>query len=174
MTFDTFTVRPGIEEAIAAARRMAECPKGWLTLLGMYGTGKSHLAMAAVYERLQSGRFGWFITSGQLLDRWRSWFDRKDEEFDFSKRFERDCNAEYLVIVDDLGSERGTEWATERLTMFLDYRYIRGLPAIITTNYPEEVLARRSGGRIADRVFDRRTGRVKVVYMDCGSYRTGK
>jgi len=174
MTFDAFKIVRGTEKAIVEAKLMADSPQSWLTLLGMYGTGKSHLAMAAVYTRLQAGHFAWFITSGKLLDRWRSWFDRKDEQFDFSERFERDCNAPYLVVVDDLGSERGTEWATERLTMFLDHRYGRNLPTVITTNYPKEVLAERSGGRIADRVFDRRTGMVKVVYMDCSSYRTGK
>jgi len=174
LTFTGFRTLPGTEAAIAEAKRMAECPAGWLTLFGIYGSGKSHLAMAAVYERLQAGNFSWFISAGGLLDRWRSWFARKDDEFDFAERFDRDCDAKYLVVVDDLGSERGTDWARERLTMFLDHRYGYGLPTIITTNYPPARLEGTSGGRISDRVFDRRTGRVKVVHMDCGSYRTGQ
>lgn len=150
---------------------MVDADIGWLTLVGEYGCGKSHLAIAAVQERLDKGDWGWFISSGRLLDRWRSWFD--DKEIDVTEGFQFDCQVKSLVVVDDLGSERGTEWATERLTMFLDYRYGHNLPTIVTTNYIQGALAQKSGGRIADRVFDTHTGKVKVVFMDCGSYRTG-
>lgn len=171
MTFETFTRRKGTEIAFMECTNMALDPQGWVTLLGSFGSGKTHLALAAVYALLAQGKYGWFITAGGLLDRWRSWFS--DEERDFSERFEADCSRSSLVVVDDLGSERGTEWALERLTMFLDHRYGRDLPTIITTNYPKRILARHSGGRIADRVFDRSTGKVRVVMMDCTSYRTG-
>lgn len=171
LTFDRFTHRKGTSTAFKEMKRMATDPRGWSILMGGYGSGKTHLALAAVYDLLRQDKFGWFITSGGLLDRWRSWFS--DEEHDFSERFENDCSREHLVVVDDLGSERGTEWALERLTMFLDYRYGRDLPTIITTNNDQPTMARRSGGRIADRVFDRNTGKVKVVMMNCGSYRTG-
>ena len=170
LTFDRFTRRKGTGEAVRETKRMVTEPEEWATLVGGYGSGKTHLAMAAIYELLQQGKFGWFTTSGGLLDRWRSWFS--DEERDFSERFEADCSRTHLVVVDDLGSERGTEWAMERLTMFLDYRYGRNLPTIITTNNDQKTMGRRSGGRIADRVFDRHSGKVKVVMLNCGSYRT--
>ena len=170
MTFSTFETIPGTAVALAVATKMAVAPEGWLTLLGEYGTGKTHLAMAAVYALLDQGQRAWFTTAGELLDRWRSRYGK--EEMDFGQMFQSDCLRPSLVVVDDLGSERGTEWAMERLTMFLDTRYGRNLPTIITTNNDKPTLARRSGGRIADRVFDHHTGKVQVVVMDCPSYRT--
>ena len=39
-----------------------------------------------------------------------------------------------LLIIDDLGAERGTEYAVENVFNVIDRRYRSGKPLIITTN----------------------------------------
>ena len=39
-----------------------------------------------------------------------------------------------LLIIDDLGAERGNEWTGERLYLIVNRRWLDGLPTIVTTN----------------------------------------
>lgn len=56
-----------------------------------------------------------------------------------------------LLILDDMGAEKTSEWTKEILFNIIDYRYNEQLPLIVTTNcVPEELK-----GKIGDRNFDR-------------------
>ena len=56
-----------------------------------------------------------------------------------------------LLIIDDLGAARITEWSDEKLFEIVDYRYSQELPIIFTTNVtPAELRA-----KISDRTIDR-------------------
>lgn len=165
--FDNFIVRKGTEEAFAACKKMAENPQGWLVLQGPRGCGKTHLLSAignAWYNKVYHPR-----TTASLLDIWRGRFDHGD----FMEWFDGHCNMDNMVV-DDLGTEKPTDWAVERLTMLLDHRYGRQLPTVISTNLVEEEMARVLGPRIADRVFDRGSGLCKIVAITASSYRTGR
>ena len=59
------------------------------------------------------------------------------------------CN---LLVLDDFGTERPTEWALETLFKIVDYRYNEELPMIITTNYTPKDLKNHVGDRIFDRI----------------------
>ena len=39
-----------------------------------------------------------------------------------------------LLVIDDLGLQKETEWTVERMTEIVDGRQRRGVPTIITTN----------------------------------------
>jgi hypothetical protein len=64
-----------------------------------------------------------------------------------------------LLILDDLGTEKLTDWAAEKLDTLIDHRYIKGLPLVVTTNVPAAQLS----PRIASRLQDRRLGRVVTL-----------
>jgi len=56
-----------------------------------------------------------------------------------------------LLILDDLGVEKGTEWAAAKLDAIVDYRYLEKLPMVITANtleLSERILDRMREGRI--------------------------
>ncbi len=55
-----------------------------------------------------------------------------------------------LVVLDDLGTEKMTEWASEQLYRVLDGRYDRGLPTIITSNVQSDSLDPRILSRYAE------------------------
>lgn len=62
-----------------------------------------------------------------------------------------------LVIFDDLGAERGTDYALEKVYNIIDSRYRKSLPMILTTNLTIEEMKRDMDirySRIYDRVFE--------------------
>lgn len=59
-----------------------------------------------------------------------------------------------LLILDDLGSERGSDYALEQLFLIIDTRYRTGKPMIITTNLTAEELKNPTDLRY-ERIYDR-------------------
>lgn len=48
-----------------------------------------------------------------------------------------------LLIIDDLGKEKPTEWVLEKLFLIVNNRYNNYLPIVITTNYNRNQLRER-------------------------------
>jgi len=57
-----------------------------------------------------------------------------------------------VMVLDDLGAERSTEWADSQLFLLVDDRSVRRLPTIVTTNLSGPELRARYGDRIIDRL----------------------
>lgn len=53
--------------------------------------------------------------------------------------------ASSLLLLDDLGSERPSEWARDAIAALVQHRHSRGLPTIVTSNFAPSALARRLG-----------------------------
>jgi hypothetical protein len=109
-TFATFDhLVPGIQAAYLRALVFARRPAGWLTLLGPYGCGKTHLAAAIAHEVLAHDVPVLFVVVPDLLDHLRATF-RPDSQVSYDERFEL-VRTVALLVLDDLGTESGT--ATE-------------------------------------------------------------
>ena len=134
-TFETFegAVTPGVREAYEAARRYADDPQGWLVLSGGYGVGKTHLAAAIANHQLTRGAHVFFSIVPDLLDHLRATF-APSSDAPFDEMFDRVREAGLLVL-DDLGAENSTAWATEKLFQLINYRYNFRMPTVVTTNH---------------------------------------
>lgn len=164
-TFDTFDAKvPGLREGFVVARSYAEDPQGWLLLMGGYGTGKTHLAAAIAHERLAAGSSVYFAVVPELLDHLRSAF-APGKDISYDEMFDKIREVELLVL-DDLGAENGTAWATEKLFQLINYRYNYRMPTVLTTN---NQLQTRMDDRVRSRLND--LGLVQHLIINAKDYR---
>jgi len=140
--------RRNLQRAFDLAREFALQPKGWLTLIGSYGCGKTHLAAAIANERVAHSHPALFVNVPDLLDHLRATYS-PTSSVTYDERFEIVRNAP-LLILDDLGTENATPWASEKLYQILNYRYNSQLPTVITTNHRLEEIDMRLRSRIGD------------------------
>jgi hypothetical protein len=137
---------------LACQRYAAEWPasKPFLLLLGNKGTGKTTLACAVLrkawYEHGARGQF-WPVID--LLDRYRRTFDvdRATETLDEADQQMRRVP---LLVLDDYGAHKGSEFAEERLFALIDYRYREHKPTVITSNVTLMEMSDRVRSRFTD------------------------
>lgn len=115
-----------------------------------WGTGKTHLACLMLFRALGAGRPGRFLYVSDYLDEVKRRFDGAGEQ---AEAYTARVAAEPLLVVDDLGGERGTDWQREMLRSLIDRRYRAGRTTVITTNCtrPADV-GELLGGAVASRL----------------------
>ncbi|WP_457677809.1 ATP-binding protein [Thermovibrio sp.] len=128
-----------------------------IVLYGPPGTGKTHLAVATLKNVIEyKGLRGIFCDFRGLLISLRNSFsspsDSTAEILDSARRAP-------LLVLDDVGAERNTEWAKEMLAEIVNFRYTHNLPTIITTNLTfdssgEESFVSKFDGRTESRIYD--------------------
>ena len=138
-SFSTFTTYPNedllraIDKARGFAAGFPVVEKG-LLLIGRPGIGKTHLAVAALREVvLRTGARALYYDTRTLLSTIRSTFNpvTRASEADV---LDRVMGAELLVL-DDLGAERTTDWVEDTMNLIVNTRYNDRRPTIFTTNY---------------------------------------
>jgi len=139
---------PGLREVVPQIRVYARKPDGWLTLLGAYGVGKTHLAAAIAHEALDRNEPVLFAVVPDLLDHLRATFGPQST-VSYDERFEL-VRSVPLLILDDLGTESATPWAREKLYQVINHRYNYRLATVITTNLKPEAIEPRIYSRLSD------------------------
>ena len=111
-----------------------------LFITGAYGVGKTYLASCIANEIIKNGKSVIFGTLIQLLDFIRdSYSDSEVSDKDYLNLY----SSVDLLVIDDLGKEKPSEWGLEKLFTIINSRYENNLPVIITTNYNQNSLAER-------------------------------
>jgi DNA replication protein DnaC len=147
-TFYNFPDRDGTVWAQAMEYASAGKLTGSLMLTGTYGTGKTSIAVSILKKRIhEHGGRGLFVVVPALFAEIRASFDGKGD----SSLLQRVTNVALLVL-DDLGAERPTEWVQEQLYHILNTRLVNGRPTIVTTNLSVGELQDRLGQRTMERV----------------------
>ena len=163
LTFETFDAVDGTVEALAALKSLAEGSELlWVTLISPPDRGKTHLALATCREWLKRGEPAYYAYVPLLLHDLRRGFGREGDN-SYDARFDFFCNIPLLVL-DDLGVESDTAWVNEHLDTIVDYRAVRRLPLIITSNLSKDELPPRIRSRVQRVPFG------KVVTITAGEY----
>jgi len=164
--------RQHMAEIAAACERYAQAPRGWMVLSGPYGSGKSHLAYATAAAFLGAGHAAYISTVPDLLEALRRGLNR-EADASYEQRYDALCRAELLVL-DDLGAQNDSAWATEKLYQIIDYRYRSRLPLMVTTNINPFAPGGRLDPRIISRLLDGANvsgGFTQVHLLTSGHYR---
>lgn len=164
----------GQKAALAAVTAWVEgrAERPWLYLFGPVGTGKTHLAAAALHEVIRRGGSGRFVSLVDLLGRMRRSYQSKAEsDYDILEPYRL---ARHLVV-DDLGTERPSAWSIQVLTDLVNTRYESRRPTLFTSNYSLAEIGSRLSLRdeevAAERIVDRVSELTIPVPVDGESYR---
>nr|DAS46868.1 MAG TPA: Replicative helicase [Caudoviricetes sp.] len=121
-----------------------------LLLYGNVGTGKTYAACEVANALIDKGYPVLVTNFARIINALQATFE-KQEYIDSFNRFS-------LLVIDDLGIERNTEFAKEQVFNIIDSRYRAGLPMIITTNLSIDKIKKPDdieNGRIYDRILER-------------------
>ena len=176
-TFENFTAyNEQLEKAQRYASQLAErfpvVEKG-LFLQGPPGVGKTHLAVAVLRQVIRTrGARGIFYDTRDLLRVIRSTYDpvNRTQEMDVL----RPVMTADLLVLDDLGAEKTSEWVEETLNLIVNTRYSEKRTTIFTSNYddnpditdPDSLLF-----RIGFRMHSRLHEMCEFLYLDGADYR---
>ncbi|MEU5432980.1 ATP-binding protein [Streptomyces sp. NPDC020719] len=121
-----------------------------LLIAGPTGTGKTYQAYGAIRSLLGAGvRLRWAATTTAELHATL----RPRQGHDGERRFQELARSP-LLLLDDLGAAKASEWTEELTYRLIDHRYVHELPTLITTNVPIADLRTAVGDRVASRLAE--------------------
>lgn len=137
---------------------------GSLLLTGTVGTGKTHQAYGALRRIAEAGveRYELIaITAADLYGTLRPKGSDDGAEHEL-RRFTRSP----LLLLDDLGSAKASEWTEEITYRLINHRYNHLLPTVFTSNLPpKSAQGRDLAAALGDRIASRLTEMTTTVPM---------
>jgi DNA replication protein DnaC len=150
------------EDEVEAWYDRHPCLHHFLTFVGGCGRGKTHLALGCgIWEIEKMELSTIYYQVPNLLATLRDSYDDGNTG-PSHRQFMDSCKFCELLILDDLGMQRNTDWAVEQLDSLIDYRYMNDLQTIFTTNLKPNQLPPRIASRMKE---------GEVVSLTCGDYR---
>ena len=177
-TLDNFITYQNEEllRAVDTARRFTQAfpvvQKG-LMLIGPPGIGKTHIAVSVLRDVIRrTGARGLYYDTRALLRDIRTTYNPQLQlaEMDVIRPV---MEAEILVL-DDLGAERLTDWVEETMSLIVNTRYNERRPTIFTSNYedlPDEGELNSLLARVGFRLHSRLREMCEFLEYDGPDYR---
>ncbi|MBA2634297.1 MAG: ATP-binding protein [Chloroflexi bacterium] len=198
-SFASYTARDGTRAGLEAAKRAAEEPSG-LLLIGAPGVGKTHLAVAIIRRRVELWLEKWPAETGIGPTVYYTETGERVEHYDEPIAWTRPSFRSRFVVVpdlldvlrqrittpgpdplepllgcpllvlDDFGREKVSEWVLDRVYRLVNARYNERLATIATTNFSLDELAKRGYQPIVSRLVED----VVAVRLAGPDHRTGR
>ena len=145
LNFENFNINSENELAIAIAKdyvnkNITSANANGLIIMGESGVGKTHLAASIANKLIENDKIVLMGRLTTLLDMIKETF--KDNTKSENELIELYSNVD-MIIIDDLGTERISNWALEKLYTIIENRNENRLPIIITTRFNKQGLIER-------------------------------
>lgn len=127
-----------------------------LLISGPVGTGKTHLVAAIInyIASVHSDKFTGYLqytAVTNFLNQLRESYGNKELS---TGKIEKRQKESALLVLDDLGVEKETDWSVEKLYEIINYRYDEEMPIIITTNLDILCLKKSIDERLFSRIIE--------------------
>ncbi len=170
--FDVYLARGSLQEralrqAIEYVETFPQVQRG-LLFVGPCGVGKTHLSVAILKSLIQEKMISaTFVDEAELLRRLQYSYDPTSPET--AREVLLPLLNIDLLVWDDLGVGRPTEWAAETIRTVINHRYTYNKHTIFSTNWPlesalklawkgergaEQTLVQRIGHRLFSRIME--------------------
>ena len=146
------------------AKELAAGGSGSVFFTGCCGSGKTHLAVGILKEAQKAGFSGraLFVTVPDFIADLRNAISSsKSEQTVFGR-----LDWKELVVLDDLGAGKISEYAAQSIFLLLDRCYRNGIPTITTSNLSLGQIEKTIDPRIASRLSE-----GTVIRLDMPDYR---
>lgn len=170
--FDRCIINDSNRRSIEACKRyvnkfgeMYKANQG-IVLYGPVGSGKSYLAGAIANELIEQGHYVIMTSFTKILEELGTF---SNQDISYIERL----NKSELLIIDDLGTERKTDFALEKVYNLIDSRYRAAKPLILTTNLSIDEMMNCEDIRY-QRVYDRIFEMCYPMKLDVESWRHKK
>ena len=134
VTYDNEKLQRAFRKAGEFAATFPAVDKG-LLFIGPSGIGKTHIAVSVLREVVLKGIRGVYYDTRTLLSTIRSTYNPVTRASE-AEVLDEVMGAELLVL-DDLGAERLTDWVEETMHLVVNTRYNERRPTLFTTNYED-------------------------------------
>ena len=147
LNFENFNSNSENELAITIAKdyvnkNITSSNANGLIIMGESGVGKTHLAASIANKLIENDKIVLMGRLTTLLDMIKGTF--KDNTKSENELIELYSNVD-MIIIDDLGTEKISSWALEKLYTIIENRNENRLPIMITTRFDKQGLIERFG-----------------------------
>lgn len=172
---------------MAACRFVEEYPvdKTGLLLVGTIGTGKTHLAVGIAKALIREKGIGCvFYDYRELLKQIQNSYNPSEQTTELGLL--RPVFEAEVLVLDELGAVKPTEWVWDTVSLILNARYNDNRTTIITTNFADEPAGKVAGSlsparaaardeTLGDRIGERMRSRLhemcRIVKMEGADFR---
>lgn len=149
-TYESLEQKPWNVRGFKAVEAFVEGRINGILFTGRAGTGKTILACKAMYySEWDTAKFE---SVPRLLTKLKDGFNSKQAPANLS--IVKDLKRHDILVLDDLGAEKTSDWTAEVLYLIINERYEANKKLIVTTNCKPSELSQRLGDRVLSRLAE--------------------